>query len=287
MRILIFGANGMAGHTISLYFVEQGHDVTSYSLIEMEYCNSIVADVTDWEKVKNVVASGNYDAVINCVGLLNENANNNIDKSILINSYFPHYLENITRNLKTKVIQMSTDCVFLGDKGNYDEKAFPDGETIYDRTKALGEIRNSKDLTFRNSIIGPDLNENGIGLFNWFMKQTSDIQGYTNVFWTGVTTLTLAKAMERAMSEKITGIYHLVNNQSINKYDLLHLFNLYFKSGEIQINKSDIVKSKKTLINTRTDFSFEVPTYQEMLKEMKEWVENHIDYYKHYKEVLK
>ena len=94
---------------------------------------------------------------------------------------------------------MSTDCVFSGKTGWYSETSSRDGETFYDRSKALGELENNKDLTFRNSIIGPDLNKNGIGLFNWFMKQEGQIYGFTKAIWTGVTTLTLAKAMERCV----------------------------------------------------------------------------------------
>src|SRR5699024_1115052 len=108
---------------------------------------------------------------------------------------------------KTKIIHMSTDCVFSGKIGNYKEDSLRDGETFYDRSKALGELDNQKDLTFRNSIIGPDINENGIGLFNWFMKQEGSINGYSKAIWTGVTTLTLAKAMDSALKEDLVGIY--------------------------------------------------------------------------------
>ena len=85
---------------------------------------------------------------------------------------------------------------------------------FYDRMKALGEIENERHLTFRNSIIGPDMKEDGIGLFNWFMKQKGTIYGYTEAIWTGVTTLTLAKAMERVGSEGLCGLYNLVYNES-------------------------------------------------------------------------
>ena len=184
--------------------------------------------------------------------------------------------------MKTKVIHMSTDCVFSGKKGQYTEYDFKDGDTFYDRSKALGEINNNKDLTFRNSIIGPDLNENGIGLFNWFMKQNDHVNGYSNAMWTGVTTLTLAKAMEKAIEENITGIYNLVNNTSISKYELIKLFNKYFKNNKIVISKFEDFKSDKSLIRTRNDFSFTVPSYEQMVFEMHEWVLKYKDLYIRY-----
>ena len=155
-------------------------------------------------------------------------------------------------------------------------------ETFYDRSKALGELDNNKDLTFRNSIIGPDMNENGIGLFNWFMKQDNQISGFTKAIWTGVTTLTLAKAMEQALKENLTGLYNLVNNETINKYELLNLFNKYTREKQIDILPSDKVSLDKSLINNRKDFSFNVPSYEIMVTEMKEWIDNHKNFYPHY-----
>jgi dTDP-4-dehydrorhamnose reductase len=184
--------------------------------------------------------------------------------------------------MKTKIIHMSTDCVFSGKTGYYSETSFRDGETFYDRSKALGELENNKDLTFRNSIIGPDISESGIGLFNWFMKQDDQISGFTKVIWTGVTTLTLAKAMEQALKENLTGIYNLVNNERISKYDLLKLFNKYMKDDQIKILPSDKLSLDKSLINNRTDFLFEVPSYEAMVAEMKVWIDNHKKLYQHY-----
>ncbi len=105
------------------------------------------------------------------------------------------------------------------------------------------------------------------------------INGFTKAIWTGVTTLTLAKAMERALQTNLTGLYNLVNNESINKYNLLCLFNKYFRNNEIQIAKSEKLVLDKTLLNKRTDFDFEVPSYEQMIIEMKEWVDNHKDIY--------
>ena len=169
-----------------------------------------------------------------------------------------------------------------GKLGSYSESSFRDGETFYDRTKALGEVEDNKNLTFRNSIIGPDMKENGIGLFNWVMKQKGIINGYTKAIWTGVTTLTLAKAMEKAAIEDLTGIYNLVNNKSINKFDLLGLFNKHMKGGKLTLLPSDTVNLNKSLINNRTDFSFKVPSYEQMVIEMREWIYNHKELYPHY-----
>lgn len=282
MKLLILGGTGMAGHTISIYFKEAGHDVTAFSRSKVDYCKNIKGDITDFENLKKLIHEGQYDAIINAIGILNQNAEDHKSNAVLLNSYLPHFLSDTTKEMKTRVIHMSTDCVFSGKTGGYSETSFRDGETFYDRSKALGELENNKDLTFRNSIIGPDMSKSGIGLFNWFMKQESQINGFTKAIWTGVTTLTLAKAMEQALKENLTGLYNLVNNETISKYELLKLFNKYMRDGQIEILPSDNLSLDKSLINNRTDFSFKVPGYEVMVAEMKEWIDNHKDLYPHY-----
>lgn len=282
MKILVLGASGMAGHVISIYLKEVGHEVTAFSRKKVSYCKNLNGDVTDFALLKSIIENENYDAVINAIGILNKDAEDNKPLAVLLNSYLPHYLSQITKHRQTKVIHMSTDCVFSGKTGSYHESSIRDGETFYDRSKALGEIENNKDLTFRNSIIGPDMNIQGIGLFNWFMKQETNISGYTKAIWTGVTTITLAKAMEKALELDLSGLYNLVNNETISKYELLQLFNKHMKNSSTTILPSDSLKVNKSLINSRRDFLFEVPSYEEMIIEMKDWIENHKELYKHY-----
>lgn len=283
MKLLVLGCNGMAGHLISLYFKEKGNDVIGFARSDSRLLDkTIIGDASDMLLVKRTIEDGQYDAVINCIGLLNQFAENNKAMAVLLNGYLPHYLVEITKNTKTRIIHMSTDCVFAGNNGPYYEDSFPNGTTFYDRSKAIGEIDNDKDLTFRNSIIGPDIKESGIGLFNWFMKQEGSIGGFTGAIWTGVTTLTLAKAMETALKENLTGLYNLVNNQSINKFDLCSLFNRYFRNGEVEINPDDKLQLDKSLRRKRKDFSFVVPSYEQQIKEMREWVDSHKDLYPHY-----
>lgn len=281
MHILVLGASGMAGHTITLYFLEQGHQVTTYTRTPFPYGDNICGDITD-QKLLEQLLSTRYDAVINCIGMLNSACDANPSLAVYVNSYLPYVLYEKLLNSSTMLIHMSTDCVFSGQSAPYDELSFPDGRTFYDRTKALGELHNRNSLTFRNSIIGPDIKVDGIGLFNWFMKQQGTIHGYKRAIWTGITTLTLAKAMEAAMQERITGLYNLVHPSSISKYELLQLFNKHFKNNALTIRPSSSIRIDKTLINHRTDFSFKVPSYEQMIIEMKEWIETHPDLYPHY-----
>lgn len=282
-KILVLGSTGMAGHLITLYFKEHGYDVTAYSKKPFPYCPNIVGNVLNADHFKSILLGSDYDVVINCIGILNRTAEDNQALAAYLNAYLPHLVADTLKDKETKLIHMSTDCVFAGNTGPYYEKSLRDGLSFYDRSKALGEVVDNKNLTFRNSIIGPDTNESGIGLFNWFMKQSGSIKGYTKAMWTGVSTLTLAKAMEQAIKEDLTGLYNLVNNESISKYDLLCLFNRHFKHSELKIVPDDKVAIDKSLRCKREDFTFVVPPYEQQVIEMKAWIEDHKGFYPHYR----
>ncbi|ASW43112.1 sugar nucleotide-binding protein [Clostridium isatidis] len=282
MEILILGAGGMAGHLMSIYLQEKGHNVVGFSRKPLDYCENIIGDALQKDVIKEAVTYKKFDVVINCLGVLNKNVDNNISEGIFINSYLPHYIVDCLSKTDTKFIHLSTDCVFSGKDGEYNEDSFKDSDTLYGRTKSLGEINDLKNLTIRTSIIGPDMKEEGVGLLNWFLKQNGPVKGFNSVIWTGVSTITLAQAIEAAIEQNITGLYNLVNNQKISKYELLNLFNNYIKREKIEIIKDDTIHCNKSLINNRKDFNFVVPSYEEMLLDTSRWIVDHKELYKHY-----
>lgn len=282
MKFLVLGCNGMAGHTISLYLKEQGHKVFGFDRSTSRYIESVAGDARNTEFVKKLVTDGKYDSVINCIGILNQFAEQNKSLASFLNSFFPHFLADITSGTDTQIIHMSTDCVFSGKRGEYTENDLRDGETFYDRSKALGELEDEKNITLRNSIVGPDINPNGIGLMNWFMQQKGEIYGYTKAMWTGQTTLQLAKTMEQAAKEKAHGLYNTVPNHSISKYNLCGLFNHYLKNDAIKIIPIDGVYADKSLRRTRYEFSYLIPDYDQMVSELSEWILKHKEMYPHY-----
>lgn len=275
MKTLVLGSEGMLGHVVKQYFLEQGHDVKGTSRSGSEdYTFDATKNISDIEKF---IDEFKPDTIINCIGILNKVAEDNKPLAVMVNSYLPHYVDEISRSKGVKFIHVSTDCVFDGKTGDYTEDSFRTATDFYGRSKALGEINNDVNLTLRTSIVGPDKNPNGIGLFQWFMNQENETNGFDKVIWTGVTTLELAKCMEKAITNNLTGLRHAVNNEKIDKYSLLELFEKYFNKNIVINRKSDYV-SDKSVIRT-TDFDFEVPSYDQMVKEMAEWVTKHESIY--------
>ena len=272
-KILILGAAGMAGHMICEYLKTLTKKYKIYKIchnIKLD-SDSILLDVFDLNLLDTTIQMINPDVIINSIGILNKNAEDNPSKTIFINSYFPRYLEEKFKNTNVKLIHLSTDCVFSGETGNYSEVSVTDGKDIYARTKILGEINNNKDLTVRTSIIGPELKNNGTGLFHWFMKQTNSIKGYSKVIWSGVTTLQLAKSLHNMIENNLTGLYNLASKEPISKYELLKIINMVFDKNVIIENYEENANDK-SLISIRNDFSINVPAYTEMIMELRDWM---------------
>ena len=283
MKVLVLGSGGMAGHVVATYLSEKGYAVSTVSANNRLNAETVLIDATDGVALKAYLTENTFDVVINCIGILIQQSEARKDLAAYLNSYLPHFLERFYQNSQTRVIHLSTDCVFSGKNAPYREDSVYDGDTYYDRSKALGEIINDKDLTFRMSIIGPDAQEKGIGLFNWFYAQTGIIKGYQKAIWNGITTIELAKGIDAAIQQDLTGLYHLVPKENISKYNLLNLFVKIFGRNDISVEPETETILDKTLVNTRTDFNHTIPSYPAMVSEMKDWIDNHQDSYEHYR----
>jgi dTDP-4-dehydrorhamnose reductase len=275
-KVLILGSAGMAGHVIKNYLSNFTDLFNIYDVARSElYIKPThLLDITDFNGLNNIFTNIKPDCVINCIGILNHAAEDNPDLAILINSYLPHFLEKIAKNSECKIIHISTDCVFSGLKGGYVESDFKDGIGFYAQSKALGEIENIKDLTIRTSIIGPELNESGIGLLNWFLKQKKEINGYEFAYWSGVTTLELAKFIFFVLTSSfnLNGIFHLTNNEKIDKFTLLNNFQKSFKIKDLSIIPSSKYKIDKSFINTNKNIGFAVSSYIDMINEIRDYI---------------
>jgi dTDP-4-dehydrorhamnose reductase len=273
MKILIVGSNGMAGHVVAKYLQQQGHNITTVARNNANY----FLDIEDTKLTKQFFeeSKNDYDVVINCIGLLVKDSIDRPDRAAIINSWFPHCLEQTFKDTSTKVIHLSTDCVFDGKKGDYVEFDVHTEMNAYGSSKSLGELNNNKDITFRMSIIGPEIKNNGTGLLNWVITNPDDeLQGWENAWWNGITTLQLAKCINQFLANSIetSGVYHLVNNNNkINKYDLLCKINSVYNLNKTIVRTTGPKPVNKILKDTRKEINFNIPDYDTQLIELRDF----------------
>ncbi len=281
IKTLIIGSEGMLGHVVYQYFKNLDiFDVIGISRKNGNFTDKIL-ELTNFVELNSYILEMSPNYIINCAGVLVKNSQENILNAIQINSYLPHYLSNIAREIDSKLIHISTDCVFSGKTGSYSENSFRDGDDNYARTKALGEVINSVDLTIRTSIVGPELKSDGTGLLHWFLNQKGEIFGYSNAYWSGVTTLQLAKTIHKMITENLSGIYNLTTTPKISKYELLNLFSRVWNKN-IKIDENSNYFVDKSLISVNSNFQYENIDYYNMLIDLKEWMIQYSQNYQHY-----
>lgn len=286
-KILILGSSGMLGHMLLDYLGSK--EIYTLFDISRQYktrAETNILDVNDSNSLREVIESVEPDFIINCIGVLIKESNRSIEKAIRINSALPHLLSHIAGDVGSKLIHISTDCVFSGAKGDYSVSDFRDADDIYGRTKALGELNNSRDMTLRTSIIGPELKEEGEGLFHWFVKQKGQVMGFSNVYWSGLTTLQLAKEIEGAINVFEPGLYNVSNNQKISKYELLLIIADIFELT-IRLIPSHSKSCDKSLVNSYKGDDYALPDYKSMIADLRLLMENSVGKrYKHYSAFL-
>tara|TARA_X000000368_G_C23043180_1_gene717932 strand:+ start:11 stop:883 length:873 start_codon:yes stop_codon:yes gene_type:complete len=281
-KILILGSKGMLGHmlfyNLSIYENFKIYNFSHKIKLNSKSINCNVFDILDLEKkIKKIKP----DVIINCIGIIIQNIENKVSDSIYVNAFFPNKLKEIVRPFKTKIIHISTDCVFNGKKGNYSEKDIPNETNIYGLSKFLGEINEKPHLTIRTSIIGPEINSEGRGLMHWIFMQSGKIKGYDKVLWGGVTTLELSKVIYHCIKNNIYGLFHVTNGEPISKYELLKIIKEKFNLVKVKIKPYSEIISDKSLKSIRNDISYKVPSYYKMISDLYEFYKKNKGLYKY------
>lgn len=281
MRILILGVSGLIGHKL---FQELSADFEVFGTLHKSknYYGNIslfsepniieTVNVAEFELLKGILCAINPDVIINCVGITKRKVEINDPLTALsINSVFPHKLADWTRNSGKRIIHFSTDCVFDGNVGNYNESSLTTAEDIYGRTKALGEIKYSHTLTIRSSFIGQEL-FGKTELLEWFLSQKGKkVKGFRNTFYSGVSTIFMARVVRNIILNysNLSGLYHLAPEKPISKYDLICIAKEAYNVN-VDIIPEDEHVHFPTLDGSklRSEINLRIPSWQEMMIEL-------------------
>ena len=287
-KILILGIDGMIGHKIAQLLEQENNlfGTTRKTIgpkkLGLKTSNLIKKDF-DKNQSLGFLDNLNPDIIINCIGITTRRINNdNISNLEFINSRLPHYLNEWTEKNDKRLIHFSTDCVYSGKSGMYTESDNPDAIDLYGKSKAIGEINNTKALTIRTSLIGREV-YNHTELFEWLYKNKSGkVYGYENVYYSGLTTNRMSKILEKIINyyPDLQGVFN-ISSKPITKYSLLKLINRHFKF-EIQVKKDLKIKSNKVLISKKiTEITdIEIPTWEDLILEFKEDCVKYSEIYK-------
>ena len=277
MKILILGASGMLGHKMIQVGNELGHEIFGtirgygQEIKKQLFCGINIETEKGLNMLDNLISSVNFDAVVNCIGIVNKKMINPA-QTIYCNSVFPHKLASICSKNNVKLIHISTDCVFSGKKpGAYTGKDESDALDLYGKSKELGEIDYGNHLTIRTSLIGREIHDEKTGLLEWFLSQSGEVEGYSKAIWSGFTTSALSKIIYALIKNfpDLNGIVQ-VASQPIDKYSLLLLLKKYF-GKDISIRKNKNFRCNRSLeLDERIKNKIYIPSHEEMIKELAE-----------------
>lgn len=276
MKILILGADGMIGHKISQNLYDTEHLLILNSRNNSKKLKEFFpkASLIHYDLLKQDITvllnDINPELIINCVGITIRRGVEIIENAIKINQKLPHTINKWCLKNSKKLIHFSTDCVYSGTKGNYTELDPLDAFDNYGLTKGKGEVQSHNTLTIRSSIIGREL-FNKTELLEWLISEKGkSVKGFSQVIYSGVTNLYMAKLIKELIMEgiEINGIYN-ISSPPISKYDLLNKLNRVFNL-DLKIEKDNSKKSDKSLKSNKffSKYYYHKPNWDDMINEL-------------------
>lgn len=281
VNILILGASGMLGSSLfyKLPLMNSGYNVFgtyrkgSSTPVLGQFMTALrLDDVFNRPALVKLLKKNKINVIINAVGLIKQ-IKGQVSKSdfIKINAWLPHFIAEICEELNIRFIEISTDCVFSGTKGNYNENSPPDAQDIYGVTKLLGEITDKPNvLTIRTSIIGHE-NNRSASLVDWFLSSSGTVNGYRNAVFSGFPTVVLSSILGKYIlpDTSIHGLFH-ISSRPINKFELLSLIaDIYNHKIVIKAEESTIIDRSLNSDKFMGLTGYEPPEWPELIEIMK------------------
>jgi len=281
MKILVFGASGMLGNAIFRLLSDcRKHTVSGTARSEsarrffadhLQPSLLTGIDVEHPDSIVRVFARTRPDVVINCIGLVKQVADADDPlQAIPLNTMLPHRLAQLCAVGSSRLVHISTDCVFSGAKGMYTEADVPDATHLYGRSKLLGEVTAPHTITLRTSIIGTE-QATCRSLVGWFLAQTGRVTGYRRAIFSGLPTVELATVIRDQVlpSPELHGLYH-VAAEPIDKDALLRLVAAeYGKASEIEASDEVVIDRSLDASRFQAATGYAPPPWPELIRRMR------------------
>lgn len=280
MKVLVLGATGLLGSNIFRVLAEDSRlcvrgTIRGENLKELfprNIASLLVSgvDLLNADLLLSLMKEERPDVVVNAAGLTKHlGGSGDPSQELLMNAILPHRLLGLCSLINARLVHISTDCVFKGERGMYTESDIPDAPDLYGRSKALGEVDKQGHITIRTSTIGHELNT-AYGLLNWFLAQDDGCAGYKKAIFSGLPTVVLAEVIRDYVipNEVLSGLYN-VAARPINKYDLLNLIaGVYGRSIDIAIDETVVIDRSLDGSKFNEATGYKAPDWPELIRKM-------------------
>ena len=280
MKVLVLGASGMIGSAMFRVLSQNNEwDVwatlradASKRFFEETLADKLLAgvDVEKHDALVRVFAHLRPDVVVNCIGLTKHHKT--ADDPILaipVNTLLPHRLAELCAIGRSRLVHISTDCVFSGARGSYTEDDPADANDVYGKAKFLGEVNYLHAITLRTSTIGHELHS-AYGLLEWFLSQQGSCKGFSRAIFSGLPNTEFARVVRDLVITRpdLHGLYH-VGADPIAKFELLKLIATVY-GKQIDIVQDDEFMIDRSLNSERFKQAtgYSAPSWPELIHSM-------------------
>lgn len=232
-KIVVLGAGGMLGREIVRFAREDGYEVFAADRTNTGILNQNV--------LRSILRWHSPDVLVNCIGIVPQKLGERYSNTdmVHVNAFLPHMIKDVCAEFGVRMVQISTDCVFSGAKGDYSVTDIPDPVDLYGRTKVVGEVG---DLIVRTSFIGFEH-----GLLSWLVSNRGgSVDGYSEAWWSGSTVYEVARKMVPLLDASLVGTIHLATIDAVSKNQVLRVLNEELDLG-ITIKSVDVPKIDRSL----------------------------------------
>ena len=282
-KIILFGY-GFLGKKIYSELEKKDTTIIKTKLNKME--NVLQLDISDHKRISNLIDKEKPDIIINCAGRNDiDFLEKNPEKAKLVNAISPEVIAKKCEEYNSRLIHISTDSIFDGEKGMYNENDIPNPKNIYAKTKLQGEKKVlegcSNSVIVRTNFYGIDNSQKY--LFNNMLeklKQKQDIIGFDDVHFTPLSVENLSQQITDVTFSNYNGIIHLGSDKKISKYEFCKIMaqklgfgENYVKQGSIDNLSFIAERPKNTSLNNKVSKSI----VKHKSIEFEDWLESKKD----------
>jgi len=248
-KIYVTGIAGMLGYGI-FNTLKNKAEIYGIDILNIEIPGLIYPKLSlyDIDSVEKNILQVKPDVLIHTAALINvEECESNPEEAIRLNTYVTTQLADICAKHKIKMIYISTDAVFDGEKSElYSEDDCVNPLNIYARTKLDGEfavLKYAENLVFRTNIYGINIQKKqSIGEWIYYsLIENKTLNLFTDIDFSPILVTELADLILKSCQKNICGLYHACGTGCITKYDFGVMLKEIFKidTGNIKKDTSD------------------------------------------------
>ena len=226
-KMLLTGVSGLLGNNLAYYFARKFDVIGLYNdhpvIIpgtQTERCNLLERDAC-----RLIVERFRPSVVIHCASLASvEQCENDPEMSERLNVACTRHLVDAIQEMDAQLIYISTDSVYAGTQGGYCEEDAVLPPNVYGRTKWEGErpvLEIPGGLVLRTNLFGWNIQDKK-SLGEWILGELTagkPINGFKDAVFSTIYTMELARVIDVALRERLSGLYNCGSSDSCSKFE--------------------------------------------------------------------